>query len=55
MAKKPKPADPGEVKIECICDRIVLESGEVVLNGQTASVPADHAENYVAAEKARRV
>lgn len=53
--KKSKPADNGEVLIECTCDRLPLESGEVIVLGQTATVPADHAENYIDAEKAARV
>lgn len=57
MARKPtpKPADTGEVEIECTCDRLPLDSGEVLINGQRGTVPASHAENYIAAEKAARV
>lgn len=57
MAKKPTksaPAPAGEVEIECTCDRIPMESGAVIVRGQRAAVPARHADNYVAAGKARR-
>lgn len=43
------------VKIKCIADRLPLENGDVLVNGQTAEVPAKHAENYIAAVKAERV
>lgn len=58
MARKPTKSAPvvaGEVEIECTCDRIPLESGALIVRGQRAAVPARHADNYIAAEKARRV
>lgn len=52
MAKKPTPT---EVEIECVVDRLPLENGHVLIFGQTGTVPAAHADNYIAAGKAKRV
>lgn len=56
MPTKTKPAakSDGTTKIICTCDRLPLESGEVLVRDQTATVPTGHADNYEAAGRAKR-
>ena len=45
---------PANVKIICTCDRLPLETGEVLVRDMTATVPTAHAEAYEAQGRARR-
>jgi len=54
-AKKPaaKKAVPKALaKIKCVCDRLPLEDGRVLVRDMVAQVPAAHAEAYIAQERA---
>lgn len=53
-APKPAPKGDGTVKITCTCDRLPLESGQVLVRDMTATVPVAHAVAYEAQGRAKR-
>lgn len=53
--KKPEPKpEPTEARIVCTCDRLPLETGEVLVRDMTATVPVAHAVAYEAQGRAKR-
>lgn len=55
-AKTKKPAPKSDaVKIICICDRLPLPDGTVLVRDMTATVPTADAVAYESAERAERV